>query len=79
MEKALKESAVKEAEKHGLNLDDIANLLADSYDCAKEKRKAGIEERCIRKNGKILKIVVEMRTSKSGFEYWRIRQIGFVR
>ena len=77
--RAITESASREAEEIGLNLDDIANFLANSYDCAKGKRKKGIEERCIRKDGKILKIVIELRTSKSGFKYWRIRQAGFVR
>lgn len=77
--RAITESASREAEELGLNLDDVANLLESSYDCAKGKRREGIEERCIRKEGKILKIVIEMRLSKSGFEYWRIRHIGFVR
>ncbi len=77
--RAITESASREAEEIGLNFDDIASLLANSYDCRKGKRKKGIEERCIRKNSKILKIVTELRTSKSGFKYWRIRQIGFVR
>ena len=76
---AVTESAVKEAEKLGLTLDDIACLLDESYDCAKSKRKSGIEERCVRTDGKIMKIVVELRVSKSGFEYWRVRQIGLVR
>ncbi len=77
--RAITESATKEAEEIGLNLDDIGNLLENSYNCAKGKRRKGIEERCIRKDGKILKIVIELKISKSGFEYWRIRQIGFVR
>lgn len=77
--RAITESAVKEAEKLGMNLDDIANLLAESYACEKGRRKSGIEERCVRNNGKLLKIVIELRTSKSGFDYWRIRHIGFVR
>lgn len=77
--RAITESAAKEAEEIGMNLDDIANLLAESYDCGKGKRKRGIEERCLRTDRRILKIVVELKTSKSGFEYWRIRHMGFVR
>ncbi|MBI2971560.1 MAG: hypothetical protein HYY37_04060 [Candidatus Aenigmarchaeota archaeon] len=76
--RAITESASREAEEVGLNLDDIASLLADSYDCGKGKRRKGIEERCVRTGGRILKIVTELKTSKSGFDYWRIRQIGFV-
>jgi len=76
--RAITKSAAREAEEIRLNLDDIARLLAESYDCTKSKRRAGVEERCARKDNKILKIVIELRTSKSGFEYWRIRQIGFV-
>jgi len=77
--RAVTESAAKEAEKLGLSLDDVARLLDESYDCIKSKRKSGIDERCVRTNGKIMKIVIELRLSKSGFEYWRVRQIGFVR
>ncbi len=77
--RAVTESAMYEAEATGLNLDDVAGLLEDSYDCAKGTRRKDVEERCIRKGGKILKIVVELKTSMSGFEYWRIREIGFVR
>jgi len=77
--KAITKSASEEAEELGFNLSDIGRLLADSYDCKTSKRKKGIEERCIRKDGKILRIVIELRTSKNGFEYWRIRQIDFVR
>ena len=77
--RAITEGAAKEAEEIGLNLDDIANFLVESYDCVKGKRKGGIEERCVHTDGKILKIVIELKTSKSGFQYWRIRHIGFVR
>lgn len=77
--RAVTESAMHEAEEIGLNLDDIARLLKDSYDCAKGARRKGVEERCVRTGGKILKIVIELKTSKSGFDYWRIRQTGFVR
>ena len=77
--RAVTESAMREAEEIGLNLDDIARFLEDSYDCAKGPRRKGVEERCVKTGDKILKIVIEMKTSKSGFEYWRIRHIGFVR
>ncbi|GEM_PF-1733554 len=77
--RAITESAVNEAAELGMNLDDIANLLEESYECSDSKRKEGIEERCVRKRHRVLKIVIELRTSRSGFEYWRIRQIGFVR
>ena len=73
--RAITESATKE-EEIGLNLDDIANLLDNSYDCAESKRRKGIEERCVRKDNKILQIVIELRRSKNGFECW---SIAFVR
>ncbi|HLC77236.1 MAG TPA: hypothetical protein VJH04_03465 [archaeon] len=76
--RAITESAAKEAGELGLNLYDIAAILSESYDCAKGRRKEGVEERCARRSGKILKVVIELKTSKSGFEYWRIRHIGFV-
>ncbi len=77
--RAITEDAFREAAELGLDLDGIATLLADSYNCGKSRRRKGIEERCVRKSGKILKIVIELKISKGGFEYWRIRQIGFVR
>ncbi|MFH0837242.1 MAG: hypothetical protein V1870_03885 [Candidatus Aenigmatarchaeota archaeon] len=77
--RAITEAAVREAEQLSLTLDDISKLLEESYNCAESKRKTGIEERCVRTNGNILKIVIELRTSMSGFEYWRIRHLGFVR
>lgn len=77
--RAITESATREAEEIGLNLEDISNLLNGSYNCAESKRQKGIEERCVRKDNKILKIVIELRRSKSGFNYWRIRHIAFVR
>lgn len=77
--RAITQSATKEAAEFGLILDDIGRLLLESYDCTKAKRRKGIEERCMWKGNKLLKIVIELRSSKSGFEYWRIRQIGFVR
>lgn len=76
--KAITESATREAEELGLNLDDIAGLLVESYNCRRGRRRKGVEERCVRKGGRILKIVIESRMSKSGFEYLRIRQLGFV-
>ena len=76
--KAITESATREAEELRLDLDDISRLLEESHNCAEGKRRKGVEERCIRKGGKILKIVIELRMSKNGFEYWRIRQLGFV-
>lgn len=77
--KAVTKDAFREAEEIGLDLDDVANMLSESHDCVKGRRKQGVEERCVRRNGKILKIVIELKTSKNGFEYWRIRHIGFVR
>ncbi len=77
--RAVTENAMRELEELGMNLEDISRLLEDSYDCEKSSRRKGIEERCVKKDGKILKIVIELKTSRSGFEYWRIRQAGFVR
>jgi len=77
--RAVTDSAMHELGELGMNLEDISRLLEDSYDCSASVRRSGIEERCARKDGKILKIVVELKTSVSGFQYWRIRQAGFVR
>lgn len=67
--RAITESASGEAEELGLNLDDIERMMNESYECAESRRKEGIEERCVRKDSKILKIVIKLKTSKSGFEY----------
>ena len=50
-------------------------MCVESKNSAEGKRRKGVEERCARKGGSGL---AELRTSKNGFESWRIRQLGFV-
>lgn len=77
--RAITEKAFRELEKLKLSLEDVDKLLKESYDCSKSRRKRNIQERCVRKNGKVLKIVIELKVSKTLFEkYWRIRHVSFV-
>lgn len=62
----------------GLDLYDVKEILENGFDCPRSKRRKGIEEKCIKKKGKTIKVVVEKMTSKSGILYWRIRHVGYV-
>lgn len=55
---------------------DVEKILIEGHDCPHVKRKPNIEERCIRKDKKLIKVVVEKIISTSGFPYWRIRHVG---
>ena len=77
--RAVTEKAFRELEYLGLAFEDIEKLLNESYDCSKSKRKRTVQEKCIKYNGKTLKIVIELMTSRTQFEkYWRIRHVSFV-
>ncbi|MBL7169699.1 MAG: hypothetical protein ISS48_01640 [Candidatus Aenigmarchaeota archaeon] len=54
----------------------LEELLKRSFPCERSKRKKGVHKRCITKKNKVLKIVLEEMTSRSGNKYWRIRHVG---
>jgi len=71
------ENAEKEMENLGIYTIQLEDLLEKSFPCERSKRRRGINERCIKRKNKILKIVLEeMVSRKSGNNYWRIRHVG---
>lgn len=51
-------SGYVELEKLALDLSDVRLVLETGFDCSKSKRKEGVLERCLRKKGKVLRVVV---------------------
>lgn len=50
-------SAARELAEEGKDLDDVAQILNEGYDCSASKRKKNIIEKCIRKGSKEYKVV----------------------
>jgi hypothetical protein len=58
-------------------LDDVVEILERGYDCSKSKRARVTIEKCIRKKGKIIRIVaVEAYSTWIGGSVWLIKHIG---
>ncbi|MDI6655772.1 MAG: hypothetical protein QME59_07840 [Candidatus Hydrothermarchaeota archaeon] len=58
-------------------LDDVVEILERGYDCPKSKRAKGTIEKCIKKKGKIIRIVaVEAYSTWIGGSVWLIKHIG---
>jgi len=51
-------SAFRELEDLILDMNDVREVLEGGFDCSTGKRKEGILERCLRRNGKALRVVV---------------------
>ncbi len=73
-------SASRELLHEDLDLDDVAEILEQGYDCGTGKRKEGVIERCMVRGVKVIKVVVA-KTSvvyPDGFqeEVWRLIHAG---
>ena len=42
-----------------LSIQDVAEVLTNGFDCAPSRRQKGRAERCLRRNGKMLRVVVQ--------------------
>ena len=51
-------SAYHELDGLGLGLDDVLEVLESGFHCAIGKRKTGVLEICLRRGGKVLRVVV---------------------
>lgn len=69
-------SAFMELAKLDMDFFDVKAVLEHGFDCARSRRKKDIEERCVRKGRKVLKVVVELKENEIGERYWRIRHAG---
>ena len=59
-----------------LDLWDVKEILENGFDCPIGRRKLNIEEKCIRIGDKIIKVVVELKQSRTGIEFWKLRHVG---
>lgn len=66
----------KELAETRLDLWDVKEILENGFDCSRSKRKANIEEKCIRVGDKIIKVVAELVESENGIEFWELRHVG---
>lgn len=72
-------SAMNELWRYYLTLEDVKHVLEEGYDCSESRRKRGIIERCLRKDGKIIKVVVASSYNHSfSTDCWVITHVGLV-
>ncbi len=58
-------------------LDDLIEILEHGYECSKSKRAEGTIEKCVKKKGKIIKVVaVEAYSTWIGGNVWLIKHVG---
>ena len=70
-------SADREIRRLCIDLDYIAKILEDGYDCPKSKRKKGTIERCYKMGKKTIKVVVVESVSYWNNEVvWLITHVG---
>lgn len=54
--------AYREVAELGMGLYDVKEILEDCFDCPRSKRRKGVEEKCIKKRGQTIKVVVDGET-----------------
>lgn len=70
-------NVLDELVKYGMDLDDVAEILNEGYDCARSKRRKGVLERCIDKGKKTIKVVVQRGFIElDGKECWELIYVG---
>lgn len=62
---------------HEMDLDDVAEILNNGYDCSRSKRREGVVEKCMNKGNKSLKAVVQQGTVMlDNKECWELIHVG---
>lgn len=70
-------NVLDELAKYGLDLEDVAEILENGYDCYRSKRRKGVLERCIDKSNKTIKVVVQKGFIEfDGKECWELIHVG---
>lgn len=73
-------SASRELVEHGYSIYDVVNILENGYDCSASKRRANIEEKCLKKGNKEIKAVIALTTvtypDKFTEAVWRLVHFG---
>ena len=63
--------------RHGMDLDDVTEILQEGYDCSRSKRRKGVVEKCIDRGGKTIKVVVQRGFIElDGQECWEVIHVG---
>lgn len=70
-------NVVDELVEHGMDLDDVAKVLKEGYDCARSKRRKGVLEKCIDRGNKTIKVVVQRGNIElDGQDCWELIHVG---
>lgn len=70
-------NVIDELAKHGMDLDDVAGILNEGYDCSRSKRRKGVLEKCIDRGNKTIKVVVQQGYIEfEGKECWELIHVG---
>lgn len=74
-----KRTVMHELVELGMDLWDVVEILESGYDCALDRRKKGVYEKCIRKGKKTVKVVVESGEEillEKRISIWVLRHVG---
>lgn len=70
-------NVIDELVKNGMDLDDVAEILNEGYDCSRSKRRKGVLEKCIHKGNKTIKVVVQLGFIElDGKDCWELIHVG---
>jgi len=70
-------NVIDELAHHGMDLDDVAEVLNEGYDCSRSKRRKGVLEKCINRGNKTIKVVVQRGFIEiDGQECWELIHVG---
>ena len=70
-------NVVDELVEHGMDLDDVADVLNEGYNCSRSKRRKGVLEKCIDKGNKTIKVVVQRGNIElDGQDCWELIHVG---
>ena len=70
-------NVLDELVKYEMDLDDVAEILNEGYDCSRSKRREGVLERCIDRGNKVIKVVVQRGFIElDGKECWELIHVG---
>jgi len=62
---------------HEMDLDDVAEILSNGYDCSRSKRRVDVVEKCMDKGNKTMKAVVQKGTLMfDNKECWELIHVG---
>lgn len=68
---------IDELARYRIDLDDVAEILNDGYDCSSGRRRKGVLEKCIDRGNKTIKVVVQTGFIEfDGKECWELIHVG---